>query len=220
MELGQLELAEERIRKLWTMAERMGLNHLLGGIFHTLSNILSYRGCLTEARDFGEREIKWSTANGEQYFGVYARLYLSMTEYLAGDYLAAEKQVRYALEMLGNNPGLLPFAQALLARSLRGQGRIHDAISCAREAYVQLEAIGQVQDGEPTIRLAFAECLVASSDLSEARQVIAKAMKRLSKQASNIDNLEWRHSFLNRIPEHRSILELARELGVASSSSS
>jgi len=214
MELGQLEQAEEQIRKLWEIAERMGLKHLLGGTFCTLSNILAYRGCLAEARDFGERAIKWSVANNEQYFGISARLYLSMIESLAGEYSAAEQQARCAQEMLANNPSWLPFAQALLARSLCGQGRTSEAIEYAREAYVQLEAIGQVQDGELTIRLAFAECLAASSDLPAARQVIAKAMERLRKQAGSIDNLEWRRSFLDRIPEHRRIAELARKLGV------
>ena len=65
-----------------------------------------------------------------------------------------------------------------------------------------------------TIRLAFAECLVASSDLQTASQVVAKAMDRLRKQAHNIDNPEWRQSFLTQIPDHRRITELACELGV------
>jgi tetratricopeptide (TPR) repeat protein len=219
MELGQLEQAEERIRKLWAIAERMGLNHLLVGTLHTLSIILAYRGCLDEARDFGERAIKWSVEKNEHYFGIPARLYMSMIEYLAGEYAAAEQQARCALGMLGNYPSLRPFGQALLAQSLRGQGRTPEAISYAREAYLQLEAIGQVQDGESTIRLAFAECLVASSDLAAAGQVIAKAMQRLHKQAGSIDNPEWRRSFLDRIPEHRRLAELARELGVESPSS-
>ena len=124
------------------------------------------------------------------------------------------------MEMLANNPGLLPFGQALLARSLHGQGKIAEALLCARGAYAQLEAQGQVNDGEMVIRLAFAECLVGSSDLEAAKQVLAKAVARLRKQASNIDNPEWRESFLTRIPEHRRILELARELGLATSDTS
>jgi tetratricopeptide (TPR) repeat protein len=216
MELGQLEQAEEQIRKLWAIAERMGINHLLGGIFCTLSNILAYRGCLFEARDFAERAIKWSEENSEQYFRINAWLYLSMAEYLAGEYSAAEHHARGALDLLNNNPSMRPFAQALLARSLCGQARKSEAMSSAREAYAQLDALGQVQDGEPTIRLAYAECLATSSDLAVARQVITKALDRLSKQAGSIDNPEWRRSFLERIPEHRRIAELARELGVES----
>jgi hypothetical protein len=39
-------------------------------------------------------------------------------------------------------------------------------------------------------------------------------MDRLRKQAHNIDNPEWRQSFLTQIPDHRRITELACELGV------
>ncbi len=215
MELGQLEEAEAQMRRLWAIAERMGLNHLLGGTLYTLSNILAYRGCLDEARSFGERAVKWTAENSDQYFGSYAQLYLSVIEHLAENFPDAEQHARVALEMLENNPALRPFGLALLARSLRGQGLIVEALAQARGAYTQLEELGQVQDGETTIRLAFAECLVASSDLAAAREVVEKAVKRLLKQASSIDISDWRQAFLTRIPEHLRILELARELGVA-----
>jgi eukaryotic-like serine/threonine-protein kinase len=215
MELGQQEDAETQTRKVWAIVERMGLNYLKGQILYSLSNILAYRGCLDEARDFGERAIKWTNDNNDQYFGSYARLYMSVIEHLAKNYPAAERHARDAMEMLANNPTLLPFALALLARAFHGQGRVVEALSRAREAYTQLEALGQVQDGESTIRLALAECLAASSDLVTAKQVIEKAIEWLRKRASSIDIPDWRRSFLTRIPEHACILELARELGIA-----
>jgi hypothetical protein len=135
-------------------------------------------------------------------------------EYLSKNYQPAEQHARAALEMLENNPGLRPFALSLLARSLRGQGLVAEALSHARGAYAQLEELGQVQDGETTIRLAFAECLIAATDLAAAKPVIEKALDRLRKQARNIAIPEWRQSFLTRIPEHCRILELARELGI------
>ena len=219
MELGRLEEAEDLIRKLWAIAERMGLNHLFGGTLYLHSNILAYRGHLQEARDFGERALKWTTENSDQYFGSFARLYLSLIEYLAKNHSSAEAHARAALDMLANNPSLQPFAQALLARSLHSQGRIAESLSFAREAYSRLEALGQVQDGEMIIRLAFAECLMASSDLLRAKEVLKQAVERLHTQAANIDNPEWRQSYLDRIPEHRSIIELAGQLGCSTGSS-
>jgi hypothetical protein len=94
---------------------------------------------------------------------------------------------------------------------------IEEALSSAGEAYALLETLGNVEDGEATIRLALGESLVVSSDLSSARQVLQKAVQWLRKQASTIDNCDWRKSFLIRIPEHRRILELAREMGIADS---
>jgi hypothetical protein len=120
--------------------------------------------------------------------------------------------------MLEDSPSLRPFALALLARALEGQGRNAQALSFAREAYAQLEATGEVQDGEATIRLAFAECLIASPEPEAAKQAVRDAVKRLRKLASTIDDPNWRESFLNRIPEHRRILELGRELGICTCS--
>jgi serine/threonine protein kinase/tetratricopeptide (TPR) repeat protein len=214
MELGQLEEAEDQTRRLLAIAERLSLDNLLGGTLYLLSNILAYRGCLDEARQFGERAINWTTENNAQFWGTYARLYMSVIEGLAKVYPAAEDHARAALAMVENNPALRPFALALLSRSLIGQNKIVEALAHAREAYGHLETLGQVDDGEMTIRLAFAECLVASSDLQTASQVVAKAMDRLRKQAHNIDNPEWRQSFLTQIPDHRRITELACELGV------
>jgi tetratricopeptide (TPR) repeat protein len=210
-----LEDAEAQTRKVWAIAERMGLNYLMGPTLFLLSNILAYRGCLDDARDFGGRAIKWTNDNNDQYFGSYARLYMSVIEHLAKNYSSAEQHARDAMEMLANNPTLRPFALALLARAFHGQGRIVEALSYARDAYEQLEALGQVQDGESTIRLALAECLAASSDRVTAKHVIEKAIEWLRKRSSSIDIPDWRRSFLTRIPEHACILDLARELGIA-----
>jgi len=214
MEIGQLEPAEVQTRKVWAVAERMGLNYLMGPTLCSLSSILAYRGCLDEARDFGERAIKWTSDSNDQYIGSYSRLYMSVIEHLSKKYPSAEQHARDAMEMLANNPSLRPFALALFARALLGQGRIDEALSRAQDAYSQLEALGQVQDGEATIRLAFAECLIASSDLVMGKEVIEKAIGWLRIQASSIDTPDWRRAFLTRIPEHASILKLAREYDI------
>jgi serine/threonine protein kinase/tetratricopeptide (TPR) repeat protein len=217
MELGQLEDAEEHARKLLAIAERMGLHHIIGATLYVLSNILAYRGCLDEARCYGERALKLTAETNDQHVHRFAQLYLSMIECLARDYPRAGQHAREAIAMLEGNPALRPFALALLGRALLGQGMIEEALSSAGEAYALLETLGNVEDGEATIRLALGESLVVSSDLSSARQVLQKAVQWLRKQASTIDNCDWRKSFLIRIPEHRRILELAREMGIADS---
>jgi thioredoxin-like negative regulator of GroEL len=69
-----------------------------------------------------------------------------------------------------------------------------------------------VDDGEATIRLALAECLIATGDTPAAHDVLEKASNRILASAEGIDEPAIRDSFLTRIPEHRRILELAREL--------
>jgi tetratricopeptide (TPR) repeat protein len=214
MEAGQLEAAEECIRQLWAIAERMGLSHLLSGTHYLLGNILAYRGCLDEARRFLQNALRLSAEANEQHFRRYALLYLSFTEYMAKDFVSAERYARQAVELLETIPSLHPFALALLARSLNGQGATKAAMELASEAYRQLEAHGQVQDGEAIIRLAFIECSKCSSHLEEARVASEKAIEDLREKAATIDNLQWQNTFINNIPEHRSIIELAREIGV------
>jgi tetratricopeptide (TPR) repeat protein len=213
MEVGQLEDAEHHVRKLRDTVDRMGLNGMLGGALYLLSNILAYRGCLNEARSFGEEALKCTTEMNDKHWRGFALLYLSVIEYQAKDYPRAQQYAREALAMFETNPVLRPFALALLAQALRGQALIAEALPFAKEAYAQLEALGRVDDGEMTIRVVFAECLTDSSDLATAKDILQKAVDRLRKQASTIDNLEWRKSFLTRIPEHYRVLELSRRIG-------
>ena len=215
MELGLLEEAEADIRSLWATAERMGLNHLLGGVLYMISNILAYRGCLEEARSFGEKALAWTIEMNDGHFRRFALLYLVVIENLAANYGRAEQHARAAIEMLAADPALQPFARALLARALLGQGLTAEALAQASDAQAQLEARGSVQDGEPTIRLALVECLVASSDTAAATRFAHQAADSIRKQADTIDNPAWRNSFLTRIPEHRRILELEQQLEVA-----
>jgi ATP/maltotriose-dependent transcriptional regulator MalT len=214
MELGQLEEAESQIRRLSSIAERMGLNHLTGATLYMLSNILAYRGVLDEARVFGERALAWTAENNDQHFHRFALLYLSVAEHLAENYALAERHARRALAMLENSPSLRPFALALLARALMGQGLVEEAKSLGLRAYDELVALGEVLDGEAIIRLAHAECLAASHEPELAGAVLRSAAEWLGKRANAIANPDWRKDFLNRIPEHCRILKLAQEIGI------
>lgn len=214
MELGQLDQAETLMRRLWATAERMGLNHLIGGTLCSLANILAYRGEHDEARVLGEKALRWTSENSDQYFHAYTCLYMSLNEYLSGNYTLAESRARDALTLVEGNPSLRPFALALLGRALNKQGGTAAGLQYSQEAYAQLQALGQVDDGEATIRLALAECRLAEGQEDAAREVLRLACDWLVARANTINNLDWRRSFLERIPEHRAIVELATALGV------
>jgi tetratricopeptide (TPR) repeat protein len=217
LEAGQLEKAEEKLRQLWTLSERMGLDHMIGGILYLLSNTLAYRGSLDEARSFGLRALAWTLEKNDRHFHNFALLYLSLIEFTAENYAKAKEHAQEATSLLESNPALRPFAMALLARALLMEGRVSDALPLARNAYEQLEAMGSVQDGEAIVRLAFAECLMAMPDLVHTKRVLQAAVDWLSTRANAIGNSDSRESFLNGIPEHRRILELARSLAVPGS---
>jgi hypothetical protein len=77
--------------------------------------------------------------------------------------------------------------------------------------------MGAVDDGEATIRLALAECLIATDDQPAARKAVAVAATWLRTRADAIDDPAMCDSFLTRIPENRRIQDLARQF-VASNS--
>jgi tetratricopeptide (TPR) repeat protein len=156
-------------------------------------------------------------AQNDRRFQGYAEAYLSVTEYLAGDYPRAEQHARAAAAAWETVLSARPFAIALLARALLAQGRPAEALVSARDAFAQLESLGVVDDGEATIRLALAECLVAAGDTLATREVLDKAVSRILTSAEAIEDPASRESFLTRIPEHRRILELARELAAPKS---
>jgi len=215
LELGQLEDAEACVRQVLVTAQRFNLKYMLGGSLQALTNILAYRGSLDEARAIGMQALTVTSGQNDRRFQGCAEAYLSVIEYLAGSYTRAEQYARTAVTTLESVLSLRPFAFSLLARAQLAQGRVVEALLSARDAYAQLESLGVVDDGEATIRLALAECLIASGNALTAHDVLDKAASRILASAEAIEDPANRESFLTRIPEHRRILELAHELAVS-----
>jgi tetratricopeptide (TPR) repeat protein len=212
LELGQLEEAEACMRQVLATAVKLDIKYMFSGSLQALTNILAYRGSYDEARATGAQAVTVTVAQNDRRFQGYAEAYLSVTEYLAGDFVRAEHYANAAMKTWETVLSVRPFAVALLARARLAQGRHAEALLSARDAYAQLDSLGVVDDGEATIRLALAECLIAVGDSIAGREVLDKAAGRILASAEAIEDPAIRESFLTRIPEHRRILELAREL--------
>ena len=213
LEAGQLGAAEEHARRVQSMSEAMRLRHFFGGVSQLLTNCLAYQGRLEEARAIGQRGLAWTRDCGDRWFLPYVQLYLSVTEFLAGDYPAAEGLARGALNATVDKPALRPFGLALLSRARLAQGCVDQALARATEAYAAVDAKAYVEDGEATVRLAYVEALVAAGHRVDAGLVLADAMAWLQCRAQTFDDFNLRTSFLECIPEHRRIVELAADLG-------
>jgi tetratricopeptide (TPR) repeat protein len=207
-ETGQFELAEECMRRVLATAQKMDLKYMIGGALQNLTYFLAYRGRLDEARGVGKQALAATATQGDRRFQGFAEAYLSLNEYLAGDYPVAEQFARAATATWEPVPSAKPFAMALLARALLAQSHSTEALQHAREAYGLLESLGAVDDGEATVRLALAECLLATDDRLAAQQILHQAAKRVLSQAKSIEDPAIRESFLTRFPEHRRIIEL------------
>jgi tetratricopeptide (TPR) repeat protein len=210
-EIGQLEEGEACLRQLLATARKLDMKHLIGGTLQGLANILAFRGRLDEARALGEQGRSVTIAQNDRHFQGSAEAYLSVTEYLAGDYPRAEHFARAALATWKGIRPFHPFASALVARALLAQGHASEALLHARDAYAELERLGAVYDGEATIRLALVECLIAVGDVHSTQELLDKATTWLHACASNIGDPALREAFLTRIPDNRRILELARD---------
>ena len=77
-----------------------------------------------------------------------------------------------------------------------------------------MDAKVHIEDGEASVHLVYAEALAASGDRNEAERVALDAVRWLHRQCETLDDPTMRPEFLERIPEHRRIIELAAELGV------
>lgn len=103
---------------------------------------------------------------------------------------------------------------AVRAVALLDLERSHEALEAARASMSILDTAGVIQDGEALLRLVHAEALHATGDHERGRLAIAAAHAWLCRQAEQIENPAWRQSFLDRVAEHRRIMELARTWGI------
>jgi tetratricopeptide (TPR) repeat protein len=207
-ELGDFAGAEEALRAVIAQCERMGLHDLATSALHNLGRVLAYRGEIVEARFVEQRALDAFTALGDPRLAGSARVYLAQIALLAGDLAAAEREASAAAAELVAAPPLRAGALAILARARTAAGRADEALAPAREAYALLEAGGSLEEGEPTVRLAYAEVLAARGQEGELDEVIAAAVARLLDRAAKIGDPAWRESFLRAVPENALTLAL------------
>jgi eukaryotic-like serine/threonine-protein kinase len=213
-DLGVIEEAEKRLTAALTAAERMDLRFVTVGVLLNLSALRRYLGRMEDARETGERARVLARQQGDPRVEGTAELYLSWTAGFAGRAADAEKHARAAVDLLADVRPLLPAAIAALARALLAQGRTDEALDHARRAHQQLEEVGTVEDGEASIRLIYAETLLAVGEVAAAREVMSKARRRLDERAAAIDKVEWRQAFFQQLPDNVRTLEVERQLSL------
>jgi eukaryotic-like serine/threonine-protein kinase len=103
---------------------------------------------------------------------------------------------------------------ANLARLRLRQQRVPEARTAARQAMAILEELGQVEDGEMTIRLQEARTAHASGETARAREILGGALEKLRDRAARIQDPAVRESFLRRVPENAELLALEQAWNV------
>jgi serine/threonine protein kinase/tetratricopeptide (TPR) repeat protein len=214
-ELGLLQEAEAMLHTVLRSAEKRNLKYLVGGVLPNLCGYIAYQGRLSEAREYGRRALDVTRAQDDHRFQGFALLYLSVVESIAEDFHLAETYGRQAIEIFTDNPALLGFAQALVARALLGQGLGTQALALAKTAFRHVETIGGQDDGEGIVRLTYVECLLGTGHEAEARMNLSAFLKDLQKRSLAIDEPAWRLAFIRGVPEHKRMFELGHRLGLS-----
>ncbi len=215
-ELGDFARAESALRQALSETARMGLHELAAAVQHNLGRVLGLRGQTAEAAHLEHEAIASVQKQGEPRVEGVARTYLSEILAASGDYAGAEREAALAVETLRVAPSLRVAALGALARARLGRGDVTSALAAAREAAAELAALGEIEEGESSVRLTLAEALAHNGEDTEARAVLEAARERLLARAARIEEAAWRERFLHDVPVNARILALASQWGTQS----
>jgi tetratricopeptide (TPR) repeat protein len=212
--VGAFEEGERVLAAALDEADRKGLTAAAASARSNLGLALALVGRLDEARRFESDAADVGAQQNNPRFEAAARLYLARIHLLAGDLDAAEREARRAVSLPPRGAPLLGWAKAALAEVLLARRRDDEALACAREGHDLCRARGGVLEGETTVHLVYARALHRCGHEAEAKEEIAHAARRLVQRADAFADAAMRARFLERIPENRATLELARAWGV------
>jgi eukaryotic-like serine/threonine-protein kinase len=214
-ELGDFTRADGALRQALADAERLGLHEVAAAAQHNLGRVLGLRGQAAEAARLEREAIASFGRQGEPRLEGVARTYLSEILASGGDFAGAEKEAALAVEALRVAPSLRVAALGGLARARLGRGDAPGALEAAQEAATELAALGEIEEGESSVRLIHAEALAQNGADAEARAALEVARERLLARATRIEEPSWRERFLNDVPVNARILSLAAQWSAA-----
>jgi ATP/maltotriose-dependent transcriptional regulator MalT len=211
-DMGQLEPAEALLRQTLQEAQSIELHYVATAVLINLGPVLTHAGRLGEARRLTMQALNFARKQGDVRLESAAQLYLSTISYMAGEYPGSEQRARQAAEIA--SAPLRPSALAAIARALLAQDRRAEALGQARAAAEQMAAVGHVEEYESLVNLMLAETLAANEEHDAARASLATAAARLRERAAQIGRLDWRRTFLTKLPDNARTLTLAKAWGV------
>jgi tetratricopeptide (TPR) repeat protein len=219
-ELGDLQRAEGALRQALIASDRMGLRDLSAAVEQNLGRVVGLNGAFAEGERLERRSIAAFAHQGDPRFEGASRWYLAEILLATGQHAEAEREAAAAAASLAVvAPALRVAALGTVARARLAGRDGEGALAAGREAHEALERMGEIDEGESMVRLAFAEALLATGAREEARQVLLVAHARLVARAEKIGESTWRARFLHDVPVNARIVALAEELRDAPPSS-
>jgi eukaryotic-like serine/threonine-protein kinase len=209
LQLGAYGRAEAMLREALADAERMGLYNVAAFAKQNLGLAWLQQGALAAGRAVTAEAIEAFAGQANRRQEGRSRAYLAAILTRLGDFEAAEREAREALQILSHVPTLRALSLAVRARVLLDQGLCAEALESARQGLNLLVSVGGTEEGEAQIRLVFAEALRAAGYYDAARESIGVAVQRLLARAQQIQDAALRESFCQAVPENGKTFALA-----------
>jgi tetratricopeptide (TPR) repeat protein len=210
IELGAFEEAVLALEEALAGAERMKLSHIASVAKHNLGLVLGLLGRFEDGVRYEREALREFEEHTDRRLSAASRVYLSQILALAGDLDAAEATIHGATGGGAGEP-LQALALATRARIQLARGDAARAFASASEALAILDRLGGIDEGEPLVRLVYAEAAL-SLGRADARPVLDRARERLLDRAAKIRDEALRRKMLG-VPDHARILALAAETG-------
>ncbi len=212
LECGDFEEAVRELEAVLVDGERFALGRIVALAKHNLGAALGRRpGAssqdLERAVAIEAEAVSLFDAQHDVRLLAAARAYLAEILALAGRFEEAHEAATLAHQMAPPGSPASASAAAMLAQILVARDDPEAARAPAIEAEETLRRLGGTDEGEGSIRCAFAEALLACGELDAGREALTLARRRLDERAARFDDEAARAGFLS-IPSHRRTLAL------------
>jgi tetratricopeptide (TPR) repeat protein len=200
--LGQYAEAESALRRAIELARRVGNRLTEGYALANLGYALTAQGRLPQAIDVLGEAVSIARSVGERHLLAAAQLYLCRA-----DTSSASERVLTELASPQHSAVVRAGALALSARRALARGEVNAATERALSALTLRDEAGELEEGEAEIFVAAITALDAAGRSIEAKALVQRSQARLEELAARIADPVARSLFLERIPEHRQLLD-------------
>jgi class 3 adenylate cyclase/tetratricopeptide (TPR) repeat protein len=209
--LGLYKQARSPLERSLVIDEALGARRGIAYACINLSDVYFNTGDLRRARQWCERALQEINQTQDARATSNFLVALGLTLLKMGDGAAAERRFKEAFE-LSSSKGLqssMCETRVALAAAAVMQGELEEARQYAEQAWDYLrdhpwQALQNSGQGYADL----AEAFDALGDSERRDAVVERAHQGLMKDADGIDLPEWRHSFLQNVPYHRTLMEM------------
>jgi len=209
--LGMYKQARAHLERALQLDEAVGYRRGRAYDLQNLGLVYFRSGDSRAARRVLEQSLQDFTAVGDAFGRAASLQYLALVLEGTGDISGAARRFEEARNVFNerSSPAWAMDAVAGLARCALAQGRLDDARGFVTDLWTFLSEHGpKGLEQAVWAHLTCADIFDALGQVGDARSAFEAGYRELHARAERISNAEWRKSFLENVPEHRTIVEM------------